>query len=132
MFTMSYNTFVGLLVLFTPCIANASSILAFATVGVRSHQLGMLRIGEELVRRGHQFTLLLSSQELLAKELSISVSNITIVTFMGPAGLKTHDWFANIHDKDLHKVGLWLGFRHKLNLKCTRGALTTVKAQGFS
>ena len=108
---------VATLVTLIPCMpASASSILAFATVGARSHQLGMLKIGEELVRRGHRFTLLLSSEEAAHTYL---VPNMTSVTFHGPPRLGTLDWFTNMSRvHNVFEVSRWLGFRLDITLKC--------------
>lgn len=43
---------------------HASSILAFSVTTAASHHLQVIRIGQELIERGHNFTLLISSAEV--------------------------------------------------------------------
>lgn len=54
-----------LLLVCLTCI-EASSILGCATVGARSHHMNVLRIGRELVGRGHNFTMLVSSTDAIS------------------------------------------------------------------
>ena len=67
---------------------SASSILGFGRVGGRSHHLVILRIGQELIDRGHTFTLLISEQdhEKLFPSLldGAETKAVNIVTFAGP------------------------------------------------
>lgn len=39
------------------------SVLGIAAVGARSHQLRVLKVGQALAARGHNFTLLISDQD---------------------------------------------------------------------
>ena len=77
--------------------AYASNILLFATVGARSHQFALLRVGQELTSRGHNLTLLLSSEEGLDRQGlgKHAFDELNIVTFAGPRGIGTQEWFAN-------------------------------------
>ena len=50
--------------LLSPPAVHASSILAFAVTSAASHHLQLIKIGRELVNRGHNFTLLISSAEM--------------------------------------------------------------------
>lgn len=50
--------------LLSPPAVHASSILAFAVTSAASHHLQLIKIGQELVNRGHNFTLLISSAEM--------------------------------------------------------------------
>ena len=86
---------------------SASNILGFAAVGARSHQLTVLRTGQELASRGHNFTLLLSSEEGLDLQGlgSKAFDGLNVVMFKGPVGIGTQDWFAN-QPRDAMKVAL--------------------------
>lgn len=72
----------------------AASILGFSLPGGTSHQAAMSTIGLELTRRGHTFTLLLSS----ADELSHSrlahepFDTLKVLNFSGPPGVGTQAW----------------------------------------
>lgn len=76
----------------------ASSILGFGLVGGRSHQLTILRIGRELIDRGHSFTLLTSVHEKLSPSMldRVGARNVRIMTFDGPPGLGTEGWLRNL------------------------------------
>ena len=77
--------------------AAGSNIAGFGTVGARSHQFVILRIGQELQARGHNFTLLLSSGERLDRDGlgSKAFAGLNIVHFDGPDYVGTTEWFAN-------------------------------------
>lgn len=70
---------------------SASSVLGFGRVGGRSHHLVLLRIGQELIDRGHTFTLLISvhdHEKLFPSMLDrAEVKAVNIVTFAGPPPL---------------------------------------------
>lgn len=94
----------------------AGSILGFAAIGARSHQYCMLRIGQELAARGHTFTLLVSDLENLSiHELgSKAFSGLNIVSFSGPPGIGTKEWYEQL-SRDLTTVCIWSDhFRHLL------------------
>ena len=80
-----------------PSLLAASNVLGFATTGARSHQFAVLRVGQELHTRGHNFTLLLSSREGLdGRGLgSRSFAGVNVVHFAGPKGIGTTEWFRN-------------------------------------
>ncbi len=78
--------------------AAASSILGFAMVGTASHQLNMLTLGRELVNRGQEFSLLLSSAETLSREIikAKSFPGLQVLEFDGPPGIGTKEWAATL------------------------------------
>ena len=88
------------------CTAKASSILGFAIVGGTSHQASIAHMGIELMKRGHNFTLLLSSEDevsqaLLARE---SFRAIRKIKFSGPSWIGSWDWLRSI-PRDPQKAG---------------------------
>lgn len=79
---------------------SASSVLGVGRVGGRSHHLILLRIGQELIDRGHTFTLLISVHDhdklppsMLDTE---QAKGVKFVTFTGPMPppLSSHGWLA--------------------------------------
>lgn len=70
------------------------SVLAFAAVGARSHQFCVLRIGQALAARGHNFTLLISDQDDLGLDKlgSTALVGLDLVTFRGPPFVGTDLW----------------------------------------
>ena len=84
----------------------AASILGFAIVGGTSHQASLARIGLELVDRGHNFTLLLSSEDVLSHtRLAYGpFRSLTVLNFSGPAGVGTQEWRARM-PRDPTKAG---------------------------
>lgn len=76
----------------------AASVLGFASVGSTSHQASLGTIGLELVRRGHSFTLLLSSRdELSHSRLAHEPFNVLdVMNFSGPSVIGTQEWRENI------------------------------------
>lgn len=62
------------------------SVLAIGAVGARSHQFRVLRIGQALAARGHNFTLLMSDQDDidLDKLGPTALVGLDLVTFRGP------------------------------------------------
>lgn len=81
-----------------PRLVAASNVLGFGAAGGRSHQFAILRVGQELQTRGHNFTMLVSSQEGLdlGKLGSRSFEGLKVVHFAGPRGIGTAEWFANL------------------------------------
>jgi len=78
--------------------ALAGSILSFGAIGARSHQYNLLKIGQELVSTGHNFTLLVSRYENLNKKTlgKQNFNGLDIVDFNGPRELGTQEWFAQL------------------------------------
>lgn len=68
----------------------------------------MLRIGQELAARGHQFTLLVSSLESLSIQNlgSKSFAGLEVVAFDGPPGVGTSEWYEQL-SRDLKTVSNW-------------------------
>ncbi len=75
----------------------AVNVLGFAVPGARSHQFAVLRVGQELAKRGHNFTLLVSSEEALDKQRlgKRAFDSLYMATFQGPEGIGTQEWFVN-------------------------------------
>ena len=75
----------------------AVNILGFSVPGARSHQFPVLRVGQELAERGHNFTLLVSSEEALDKQRlgKRAFDGLHMATFQGPEGIGTQEWFVN-------------------------------------
>ena len=84
---------------------NAVSVLGFALIGGRSHQYCVLRIGQELAARGHNFTLLVSDKEKLSvQELgSKAFPGLNVAQFAGPPGVGSSEWFQAL-SRDTKKV----------------------------
>ena len=57
----------------------------------------LVRVDQELATRGHEITLLVSSEEgLNRQELGKrAFAGLDILTFQGPVGIGTKEWFAN-------------------------------------
>ena len=98
------------LVLLAACLllisdVKAVSVLGFALIGGRSHQHCVLRIGQELAARGHNFTLLVSDKENLTVEKlgSKAFPGLIVVQFAGPPGLGSFEWFQAL-SRDTKKV----------------------------
>ena len=92
--------------------AAASNILGIGTIGARSHQFAVLRVGQELQARGHNFTMLFSSGERLDRDGlgSRAFNGLNVVHFNGPEYVGTTEWFAN-QPRDVMQVpieGLFL------------------------
>ncbi len=85
--------------------AEASSILGFAIVGGTSHQASLANMGLELMKRGHNFTLLLSSEDAVSQaRLSRQpFSAVRQMNFSGPPHIGSHDWLMSI-PRDPQKV----------------------------
>lgn len=84
---------------------HATSILAFAAVGARSHQFCVLRVGQALAARRHNFTLLISDQDDLSlhKLGSKAFDGLNIVAFHGPPFIGTDEWIQQL-SRDLKEV----------------------------
>lgn len=84
---------------------NAVSVLGFALIGGRSHQHCVLRIGQELAARGHNFTLLVSDKENVDVQRlgSKAFPGLNVVQFAGPPGLGSFEWFQAL-SRDIRKV----------------------------
>ena len=94
-----------------PRLVAASNVLGFGAAGGRSHQFAILRVGQELQTRGHNFTMLVSSQEGLdlGKLGSRSFEGLKVVHFAGPKGIGTAEWFANL-PRDVAQVRAPTGY----------------------
>ncbi|KAL0022994.1 hypothetical protein WJX79_004166 [Trebouxia sp. C0005] len=75
----------------------AVNVLGFAVPGARSHQFAVLRVGQELAKRGHNFTLLVSSEEALDQQRlgKRAFDGLSVATFQGLVGIGTQEWFVN-------------------------------------
>lgn len=76
----------------------AHSILGFAVMAGVSHQLNVLKIGHELADRGHEFSMLLSSQDAIGIDTITkhAFPGLKMVTFSGPAGVGTEEWASSL------------------------------------
>ena len=74
--------------------SEAKAVIGFATTGATSHQAAIARIGVELVARGHDFALLLSTEDHLTNSrLSHGqFQSVRVVNFTGPAKLGHNEW----------------------------------------
>ena len=73
--------------------ARAKSIVGFAAPGATSHIAAFATIGVELVRRGHNFTLLLSSEDTLGQaRVARGFESIDLLSFSGAAGVGSEGW----------------------------------------
>ena len=73
-----------------------SSILGFSMVGTSSHQMLLLKIGQELITRGHTFSLLVSAYDAMSLQVVFGVSHIQVLTFQGPLYAGTEEWAARL------------------------------------
>ena len=88
------------------------SVLGFATVGLCSHQMLLIKIGRELIARGHKFGLLLSAHDTISRAALENAKHIQLLTFEGHADSGTHNWAARMPQTpaevlrmpDLHKA----------------------------
>ena len=73
---------------------HARSILGFSTIGARSHQAAIFRIGQELTARGYNFTLLLSKFDEVSGDAfgSKAYAGFEIMTFQGAPFIGTNEW----------------------------------------
>jgi hypothetical protein len=76
----------------------ADSILGFAVMAGLSHQLNILRIGQELAVRGHNFSMLLSSTDAISIDAlrKKSFPGLDVVTFEGPVHVGTEAWASSL------------------------------------
>jgi len=76
----------------------AESILGFAVMAGLSHQLNILRIGQELAVRGHNFSMLLSSTDTISIDAikKGSFPGLDVVTFGGPVHVGTEAWASSL------------------------------------
>ena len=79
-------------------VVKASSILSFALVGGQGHQLPMLRVGQELAARGHNFTMLVSAADEITRNLleSRTFPGLKLIMFDGPPFIGSREWFTTI------------------------------------
>jgi len=84
---------------------SASSVLGVATIGARSHTMNVVRIGRELVERGHNFSMLISESDNIGAETldARAFPGLKIITFRGPPGIGTEEW-ASGFTRDPQKV----------------------------
>ena len=78
--------------------ASGKSVVGFAAIGATSHQSAIASIGLELVRRGHNFTMLLSSGDVLsqARFSHDPFKTLKQLTFSGPPKAGTEAWLNQI------------------------------------
>ena len=76
----------------------ASSILGFSTIGARSHQAAVFRIGIELATRGHNFTLLISQFDEVSSDAfgSKTYDGFEIIKFQGAPFIGTYPWVQSL------------------------------------
>ena len=76
----------------------ADSVLGFAVMAGLSHQLNILRIGQELAARGHNFSMLLSSTDSIGVDAvnKRSFPGLQLVSFDGPQGVGTEEWASGL------------------------------------
>jgi len=76
----------------------ADSILGVAVMAGLSHQLNILRIGQELAMRGHNSSMLLSSTDAISIDAlsKRSVPGLDVVTFEGPVHVGTEVWASSL------------------------------------
>lgn len=106
--------FALLVVVCLPGSATTSNILGLGTIGARSHQFAVLRVGQELQARGHNFTMLFSSGERLDHDGlgGRAFDGLTVVHFNGPEYIGTTEWFAN-QPRDVMQVPIMPNFDHE-------------------
>lgn len=88
--------------------AQAKSVIGFAVTGGASHQAACAQIGLELVQRGHDFAMLVSSGDTLsqARLARQPYGTLKVHKFSGPAHIGTPDWLRKL-DRDPQKVLLF-------------------------
>ena len=79
-------------------MAKASNILGFAMAGGRSHHMNIVRIGQELAERGHNFSMLVSDKDDIGTETLSSKGflGLQVLTFRGPPHIGTEHWASNL------------------------------------
>lgn len=85
--------------------SSAKSVLGFACPGATSHQAGFATVGLELIKRGHRFTLLMSSGDIhgqtrLARD---PFHKIPKLNFSGSPDVGTEAWLRQVK-RDPQKV----------------------------
>ena len=77
-----------------PWNAHAASILCIPLPGARSHQMNLLRVGQELSERGHDFTFLLSEYDTIGQGIveSRRFPGLKVIKFDGPPGMGSAEW----------------------------------------
>ncbi len=75
-------------------------------VGTSSHQMLLLKVRQELVDRGHTFSLLVSAYDTMSLQVVSGVSNIQVLTFQGPLYAGTEEWTARL-PQDLKRCVLF-------------------------
>ena len=115
--------------------AKAASILGFAVVGGTSHQASVAHIGLELLKRGHNFTLLISSADTIsqARLARAPFSSIQQLRWSGPSWIGTDAWLRSL-PRDPQEVRKPL--RHTLlqdrgSLLCTSNVVEKYLFAGF-
>ena len=72
------------------------SILGFVSIGLRSHQMLSIKVGRELIARGHKFSILLSAYDEISRAVVHEDEPFQILTFQGHPGNGTHQWAARM------------------------------------
>lgn len=78
-----------------PELPVGSFILGFVMVGTSSHQMLRLKIGRELISRGHTFSLLVNAYDALSLQVVSRVPGIQVLRFQGPLYAGTEEWAAS-------------------------------------
>jgi len=78
-----------------PELPVGSFILGFVMVGTSSHQMLRLKIGRELISRGHTFSLLVNAYDALSLQVVSGVPGIQTLRFQGPLYAGTEEWAAS-------------------------------------
>lgn len=99
------------LLLLLQCVTvctEAHSILGCAVVGARSHHMNVLKIGEQLVSQGHNFTMLVSSTDTISLDTvgARGFPGLNVIRFKGPLGSDapgTDPWAASF-SRDLKEA----------------------------
>ena len=86
-------------------VSAAKSILGFASIGATSHQAVLARIGLELRERGHDFAMLVSSEDALtlARFAQDPFKDLRQIVWSGPAEIGSNQ-FLNKIPRDPAKV----------------------------
>lgn len=102
----------------------AHSILGCAVVGARSHHMNVLKIGEQLVNQGHNFTMLVSSSDTISLDTvgARGFPGLNVIQFEGPVGEDapgTEPWAANF-SRDLKEARPYICIWWPLCSRCIR------------
>ena len=100
----------------------SSSILGLAPIGARSHLMNVLRVGQELVERGHSFALVHSTSDVINEEtiMTRSFPGLQVYRFNGPPDIGTREWAAD-SSRDPQEVGEQYLQRHSAGRDEYRG-----------